>query len=70
MTNPPIDKERPPESMDPSTNQTSKQPPSSPRNLIVDFEGEGDLVPTPKEQALLRKMRAEKLTKDKGKVST
>lgn len=39
------------------------------RNLDGEFETEGDLVPTPEDQVLLRKMRTEKLTKDKGKAS-
>lgn len=69
MTNTPSDSERPHGFTDPSIDQSSRQPPLTPRNLNSDFEVEGDLVPTPEEQALLRKMRAEKLAKEKGKVS-
>lgn len=70
MTNPPSDKERPPLGFkDSSTNQTYGQPPIAPRNFNDDFKVEGDPVPTPEEQAHLRKMRGEKLANDKGKVS-
>lgn len=49
---------------------STSQPPLTPRYLNSDFEAEGDLVSTPEEQAPLKKMRAERLAKNKGKAST
>lgn len=47
--------------------KTSKHPHITLRTLNSHFEAMGDLKPTLEEQALLRKISAEKLTKDKGK---
>ncbi|KAL8109650.1 hypothetical protein AgCh_025668 [Apium graveolens] len=51
---------------DPKTNLT-KQPLITTQNLETDFDEEADIVPTPEEQAMLRKLRAERIAKEKGK---
>lgn len=48
--------------------QTLRQPLITPRNLDSDFEAEGELVHMPEEQTLLKKMRTEKLAKEKRKA--
>lgn len=60
--------ERPPGFTGPLIVSSSAQLLITPRNLVSDFEAEGDIVPTPEEQALLKKMRADKMAKKKGKA--
>lgn len=45
-----------------------KRPPATSQNLEPEFEAEACLIPTPEKQALIRKMRVEKVVKDKVKA--
>ncbi|KAL8088361.1 hypothetical protein AgCh_038217 [Apium graveolens] len=57
----------PPGFTDPKTNP-KKQPIITLRNLKTDFDEEADIVPTLEEQTMLKKLRAEKIAKEKGKL--
>lgn len=70
MTNTPSDSERPSGFTNPPIGPSFRQRPITPGNLNFDFEVEGDLLLTQEEQALLRKMRAENLAKERRKAST
>ncbi|KAL8099874.1 hypothetical protein AgCh_032215 [Apium graveolens] len=52
--------------IDPKTYLTIKSV-IAPRNMRADFDEEAEIVPNPEEQKILRRLRAEKMAKEKGK---